>query len=465
MRRLVIMKFGGTSVGSADAIRKTAKIVTNFADHTVVVVSAMAGVTDLLIHSVDIASRGQQAEIDELIKDIRDKHIAVTKSLRLPTAVSEEIDSLVSTLKETLYRIAEQRLCSPAESDQVLSYGERLSVRLVSAAIKQQGADSVPIEATQLIITSRNHGNAEPYLDDSTQNIEAVLRPLIARKTIAVVTGFIGATTDGEITTLGRGASDYTATILAYCLEAQQVWIWTDVAGIMTADPSSVSGTKTIAELSYREAAELSYFGAKVIHPLTMVPASKKNIPIFIKNTFEPSEQGTKIFGDTVEGAEKIKAVASRGGLTLLTVRGAGIVGTPSVAARVLGVLASDRIEVFLISQASSDRSISLMVDGADSISIAERIHAALSTEMSHQKIDTVELKNNLVLVAVVGSGVNTLQGVTSRAFTALGTAGVEVVAIAHGSSSHSFSLAVNATGATKAVETLHKTFQLTKGD
>lgn len=458
------MKFGGTSVGSADAIAKMAGIVASSKNDRVVVVSAMTGVTDLLLHSADVASKGQRAEIETIVKQIHDKHAAVIKQLGLAEETGEKVNELVDALKDQLIQVTKQKQCSPAERDYILSFGERLSASLVSAAIAQQGAKSAPVEATKLIVTSRQHGNAEPYLDESTKRAKAMLRPLIAKKVVPVVTGFIGATTDGITTTLGRGASDYTATILGYCLNAKEVLIWTDVTGIMTADPSSVSGTAVIAELSYREAAELSYFGAKVIHPLTMVPASQKNIPIRIKNTFEPEAAGTRISAKTIIDSQGVKAVTSRSNLSLITVHGAGIIGAPSIAAKVLGVLASDSVDVFLISQASSERNISFIVNSTDSILVAEKIRATLRSEMSNQRIDTVQLQNSLAIVAVVGSDVNTTPGITSKAFASLGKAGIEVVAIAHGSSSHSLSLAVDGSQADLAVKTLHQAFQLTKG-
>jgi aspartate kinase len=291
--------------------------------------------------------------------------------------------------------------------------------------------------------------------------VVSVLGPLLDSNTIPVVTGFIGQTVDGKITTLGRGASDYTATILGYCLDAKQVWIWTDVTGVMTADPRLIPEAKTIAQLSYAEASELSYFGAKVLHPLTMVPASLKNIPIFIKNTFEPEQIGTRIAAHTDDGG--VKAITVKSELSLLTVQGKGVTGVPSVAAKVFGALASERIDVYMISQASSEHNISFVVKGSSGVLAVEKVHSALVDEMSSKDVDIVQLKNGLSIVAVVGNDMYNLPGVTGKTFASMGVSGVEIIAISYGSSERSISFVVESADAVTAIKSLHHTFQLVK--
>lgn len=465
MSNVTIMKFGGTSVGDAERIANVASLVSHHPDSTVVVVSAMAGITDLLILASGTAAKGHRSKTETIIKRIRDKHSAVIDDLKLGADVLPKIDELIAHLRLALADIIEQTDCTPRDYDKVMSFGERLSVQLVSAALRKIGVDSVPVEATSLIVTSAKYGDAEPDLEASTRNVVKILQPIIKKEIVPVVTGFIGMTEDGEITTLGRGASDYTATILGYCLDASQVWIWTDVTGVMTADPRLIPEAETISELTYQEAAELSYFGAKVLHPLTIVPASLKQIPIYIRNTFEPQAVGTKISADTSSFTGRVKAVTVRNDLSLITVQGVGVTGVPRVASKVFGSLADNDIDVFLVSQASSEHNMSLVVKGSSSVVAAEYIHGALGDEMSSKTVDLVQLKNGLSIVAVVGNGVNALPGITSQTFASLGSHDVDIVAIAYGSSSQSLSFVVDSSEATIAIKTLHQAFNLVKGD
>ena len=463
MRNLVVMKFGGTSVGSAERISGAAELVAKDPENKVVVSSAMSGVTDMLIKATVVAAEEKAPALHTAITEIREKHTKALGELELPKEImvktSNELGHLLDELESNLRAIGAKHACSPEAYDGVVSFGERLSVRLVAAALQKLGVQAKAIDATELIVTSDAHGDAEPDLDASAARTPDVLLPLVEASIVPVVTGFIGQTVDGKTTTLGRGASDYTATILGYCLHAKEVWIWTDVTGVMTADPRLIPEAQTIADLSYEEASELSYFGAKVLHPLTMVPASLKHIPIYIKNTFEPEAVGTRI--SDVSRGTSAKAITVKNDLSLVTVQGKGVMGVPSVAAKVFGILAAENIDVFLISQASSEHNISFVIKNAGSIAAVQKIQGALASEMDARDIDLVQLRNDINIVAVVGDDMLSLPDITSKTFTAIGTVGVNVIAIAYGSSKHSISFVVEEGEAVQALKSLHHTFQL----
>jgi len=458
------MKFGGTSVGDGDSIQRTAEIIAGYKNPCVVVVSAMAGVTDSLIEATELAEKQNSSGFKKVIDSIRAKHHTAISSLKLDKSVEHElqgkIDELLEAIKKHLDRISESKQCTPEEYDAVVSFGERLSILQVAAAISKLGRPATPVEATSCIITTAQFGDAEPLLEKSVPKAKATLDALLEQEITPVVTGFIGATLGGKITTLGRGASDYTATILGYCLGAKEVWIWTDVTGVMTADPKLIPEATTIANLSYEEASELSYFGAKVLHPLTMVPASLKYIPIYIKNTFEPTATGTRIAAD-IDSGDGVKAITVKSEMSLVTVQGKGVMGVPSVAAKVFGALASENIDVFLISQASSEHNISFVIKGSSGAVAVDKVHGALSDEMSARSVDMVQLRNGLSIIAVVGNGMYSLPGVTSKTFASLGAASVDVIAIAYGSSERSISFVTESAEAITAVRSLHQTFQL----
>lgn len=463
MNKLVVMKFGGTSVGSAERIQNVAEIVALEPKGKIVVVSAMAGVTDMLIKASQLAAKQQSLDLNELLSEIRNKHFETIDDLKLSKPEKQNVTSAVqqrlAELEIAVTQVLAKGGCTEEDYDRIVSFGERLSIQLVSAAIRAKEISSTPIEASKIIVTSSNHGDAEPILDESVENAKSELLPIVEKGEVPVITGFIGSTRDGKITTLGRGASDYTATILGYCLDAKEVWIWTDVTGVMTADPRLIPEAKTIDSLSYQEAAELSYFGAKVLHPLTMIPASLKSIPIFIKNTFEPSETGTKITSDT--NGRGVKAITVKSELSLVTVRGKGVMGVPRVAAKVFGALADENIDVFMISQASAEHNISFIIRGDRGAKAVEQVHGALVDEMSSKNVEFVQLKNSVAIVAVVGDDMQNLPGITEQTFSALGASGVNIIAIAYGSSEHSISFVVETDDSVTALKSLHQTFQL----
>lgn len=461
----IIMKFGGSSVADAARIQGVAEIIASMsAGPRVVVVSAMAGVTDTLVAITQAIKRHDASMVHDLLGDIAQLHQTTVGQFKCDPSLKHQLGGtmtqLLTELRKTVDDVMSEERFSKSNYDRIVSFGERLSIRLVAAAVHHAGVDSVPIEATELIVTSDRFSDAEPLLDESTVRTHKRLDQLLKDGQVPIVTGFIGATIDGHTTTLGRGASDYTATILGYCLNAREVWIWTDVTGVMTADPRLIPDARTIDYLSYEEAAELSYYGAKVLHPLTMVPASLKNIPIWIKNTFDPSATGTQIWSNAAFGGA-VKAISVKKNLALIRVRGSGISGVPRIVSRVFNPLAEQQVDVYLISHASSEQTISFIVQESEGDKAVSLVRREFAHEILSHEIDDVHLIDKLAIVAVVGEGMQGMSGVTGQIFSSLGASGVNVVAIAYGSSERNISFAVDEADADTAIKSLHQTFKL----
>ncbi len=459
------MKFGGSSVGDAQRISRVAEIIASQKHRPlVVVVSAMGGITDLLVQITQLIPDENHRAIKDTLSEIVRRHQSTVGEFRFDPDMKHKLGVTMTEqlrqLKRTIASIAETGEVTPDNYDAIVSFGERLSIHLVAAAVRHAGVQSEAIEATRLIVTTDHFTDAEPLLDESAPRVLRVLGDIFAAGTVPIVTGFIGATSEGAITTLGRGASDYTATILGYCLQAKAVWIWTDVTGVMTADPRVIADAQTIDQLSYEEAAELSHFGAKVLHPLTMIPASLKNIPIVIKNSFRPSDEGTVISAtSSADGA--VKAVTVKDKLTLITVRGRGVSGIPSVVSKMFDPLAAHKIDVYFISHASSEQNVSFIVRSTAGKRAASLVRESLSEEFTSSTIDTIELKDEVAIVAVVGESMQGLSTITGQLFTALGASGVNIIAIAQGSTERNISFVIEEKYAATAVKSLHQTFKL----
>ncbi len=319
------------------------------------------------------------------------------------------------------------------------------------------------VDATELVVTDDRFGNANPLMDLTCERTQACLVPLMEAGTVPVVTGFIGATRDGITTTLGRGGSDYTAAILGRCLDADAVWIWTDVDGVMTADPRIVPDARTLPEISYAEAAELSYFGAKVLHPKTIRPAIERGIPLRIKNTFNPDGPDTLITQESTQDTRPVKAVTAIRRMSLVTVAGRGMLGVPGVAAKVFSAVAQEGISVLMISQSSSEQSICFVVEQQSSRRAIDALERAFERELDRQDIDRIIADDDVVIIAVVGAGIRSTPGVAAKVFGALGRNSVNVISIAQGSSEHNLSLVVTEADADAAVRHIHEEFGLGK--
>jgi len=354
---------------------------------------------------------------------------------------------------------------TPRVLDSISGAGERLSAPLVAGALAELGVPSVAVSAAEVIVTDHHHGRAEPLMGPTQERAEKKLRPLLKDGVVPVVTGFIGATEDGVVTTLGRGGSDYSATILGAALGAHETVIWTDVDGVKTADPRLVPGARTLAEISYSEAAELAYFGAKVLHPNTLRPVTAAQVPVWIRNSFAPEKRGTKITA-AKKGANGggVKALTAVKEVTMITVGGPGIVGLTDVMARSFAATAAARTSVLLVSQSSSQNDICFVIPSADVPETVTALRQAFATEISGHLVEHVSANPNVAIVAVVGENMRGLPGIAGRTFNALGREGVNIMAIAQGSSEYNISLVVEAAAMQKAVLTLHQEFGLQDG-
>lgn len=464
------MKFGGTSVGSAEALTQAADIVLDQArqwDHLVVVVSAMSGVTDALIRGAQTAAAGDDRTFRAVVADLRVRHYRVVDALLSPT---DEQGRLLAVVDEYLDEFA--AFCrsvhvlgeaTPRAMDAIASLGERLSARILAALLRRRGVRSEAVDATELIVTDGAFQNAVPLREATCARVAARLTPLLEQGLIPVVTGFIGATENGVTTTLGRGGSDYSAAILANCLDAQadyrpvEVWIWTDVDGVMTADPRIAPDARVVPTLSYSEVSELAYFGAKVLHPRTIRPVVERGIPLWVKNTFNPTCAGTRIAKEAENTPGTVKAVTAIRGLSMVTVEGRGMMGVPGIAARTFAAVASQGASVLMISQSSSEQSISFVIPTASAPPVIGAIEEEMALELARRDIDRVWSLDDVVIVTAVGAGMRTTPGVAARVFGALGRGEVNVIAIAQGSSDCSISLVVLADDAARAVQQIHQ--------
>lgn len=466
-RRLRIMKFGGTSVGDASCIARVVEIIRAAAceDDVVVVVSAMGGVTNKLIEAATQSEAGDRKAVATIFEELRKKHDAVANIL----ISSAEERSRISHRMEEVFQEGD-RLCegtlllrelTPRVRDSISSLGERLSAPLVAAALAEQGVVSEAIEATELVVTDSDHGAADPWMNLTRDRCEARLRPLLRHGIVPVVTGFIGATTDGVLTTLGRGGSDYSATILAAALDAHEVIIWTDVDGLLTADPRLVPGACTVPEISYREASELAHFGAKVLHPKTLRAVMQCGIPLWIRNSFAPERLGTKIVPVSPANGGGVKALSAIGDLALITVGGPGIVGVPDVLGRTFATTAAARADVLLISQSSSQNNICLIVSSSLAKRTVDALRSEFAVDLAHEKVEHITLDPEVAIVTVVGQNMRGVSGIAGRTFCALGGENVDIIAIAQGSSECNISFVVAQKDMKTALVTTHREFQL----
>jgi aspartokinase/homoserine dehydrogenase 1 len=465
---LIVMKFGGTSVGSVAALEKVVGIVTDAhrrGDRVVVVVSAMSGVTDLLLRGARQAEQGDIETAHRAHKEMLSRHTAVIDHFLAGRpegeALRQEIAALLDEFDTLCHSIKVLGELTPRALDVIGGMGERMNVRQVAAILAARGLETRALEATQLIVTDSNYGAASPLMPQTTRRSQDVLVPLMDAGIVPVVTGFIGASEEGITTTLGRGGSDYSATILGRALNADEVWIWTDVNGVMTADPRVVPTARTIPALSYAEVGEMAYFGAKVLHPQAIRPARHADIPVRILNTFEPAHPGTLITRDPNGSAKAVKAITAIKGMSLIGVEGSGMVGVPGIAARTFGAVARVGTSVMMISQSSSEQSICFVVPTREAGGVLNALREELARELERRDIESITSQDDIVIIAVVGAGMKGIPGIASKAFTALGNERINVIAIAQGSSEYNISIVVDQRDGDAAVRALHAEFRL----
>ena len=460
---MIVMKFGGTSVGSVEAIRQVVEIVGNHRERgLLVVLSAMSKVTDALRAMAEEACSGREpkAALEALLKRHEETVRALAGGDERRRAL-EDCASLVNELAGILHGITLLRELSPRSVDLVSSFGERLSVIVVSAALRSAGSPSVPVDAREYVKTNERYTEAEVDFPETNHRLSEGLLPVVNDGRIPIITGFLGSTDEGVTTTLGRGASDYTASIVGGALAAEEIWIWTDVDGAMTADPRIVEDASVLEEITYLEAAEMSYFGAKVLHPMTMLPAVKQEIPIRIRNTFRPDIAGTLISLRSSEAPLGVKTVTSIDRLWLIMVEGTSLSRTPDTHARLFKTTAERKTQVIMISQASSEHDICLLVNERDSHETVQALTEEFRHEIAEGSLEEISVQSDLAVVAVVGAGMKGTPGIAARTFGILGEDGVNIIAIAQGSSELNISFVVERNDLQRAVQLVHASFEL----
>lgn len=460
---LLVMKFGGTSVGNAAAISALAAITRDHLkewDHVAVVVSAMSGVTDLLLGGASSAASGDQTTYKRTAATLREKHAAALAEL-VPNADSAaatraSIEQLIDEFEVLCHSVGVLGEASPRAIDAIAGMGERMSVRLVAAALNAQGTPAEAVDATELVVTTPHFGSAVPLQPQTRERTRAHLLPLLERGIVPVITGFIGATEHGATTTLGRGGSDYSGAIIGAALDADEVAIYTDVDGVMTTDPRLAPDARVIPSISFAEMGELAYFGAKVLHPRTIRPVVEHGIPLRIRNTFNAAHTGTLVVSEPVANGRPIKAVTTIKSMSMITVEGRGMIGVPGVAARTFGAVASVGANVLMISQASSEQSICFVIPQNSSAAVVKALEEGLANELARRDVDRIAPRESVVIVTAVGAGMRETPGVASQVFGALAEQKINVIAIAQGSSECSISVVVSSTDADAAVRAIH---------
>ncbi|WP_207423973.1 bifunctional aspartate kinase/homoserine dehydrogenase I [Desertivirga brevis] len=456
-----VLKFGGTSVGSVESIRTLISILQREKAENgspVVVLSAMGGVTNLLVSMADKAATGQDFSQD--LTDLENRHFDVVKALlEVPrqNPVFTKLKLFFNEIEDLLQGVLSLNELTPRTRDRILSYGERCSTLMVSRIADQYIGDSVFADASQFIKTDSNFGNAKVQ----TEVTDLLVRGFYEenKDKLIFVTGFIGSNDTGSITTLGRGGSDYTAAIVGAALNVNAIEIWTDVNGMMTADPRIVKKAFPLTELSYTEAMELSYFGAKVIYPPTMIPAFLKKIPIVIRNTFEPDFRGTVISHETNRSEHSVKGISSINDISVLNLTGSGMVGKAGFSGRLFSLLAREQINVVLITQSSSEHSITFAVNPADAFKAKQLIEHEFELELEAKKIESPVIEEGLSVLAIVGENMKETPGIAGTLFHALGRNGVNVRAIAQGSSEYNISVIISRHDLAKALNAVHDAF------
>ncbi len=455
-----VLKFGGTSVGSAKNINKVIHILDNYSkeDTVICVVSAVGGITDKLL----LAGREAQSKDKNFLNTfnrIKAIHFEIINELMpnhskpLLTYVEDKLEELKSLL-EGIYLINE---LSPKTSDKLVSFGESLSSYIIAETMKNRGLSAACKNSQELIITNSNFSKAEVNFDLTNANIQRYFKSL--HQEITMLPGFIASSTVGEQTTLGRGGSDFTAAIVAAALNVKQLEIWTDVSGMYTTNPKLVKQAYPIEKISYQEAMELSHFGAKVLYPPTVQPVLDLNIPIHIKNTLEPEAAGTIISDDELHTVSPVKGISNIGSIALLTLQGNGMVGIPGFSKRLFETLSQEKINVILITQASSEHSICLGIDEKDAASAKIAIDTAFENEIALHKIDPIIVETKLSIIALVGDNMKNHQGISGKMFSSLGKNNINIRAIAQGASEKNISAVIAEKDVKKALNTLHEQF------
>ena len=467
MKSITVHKFGGASLADAPAIARAVEIASEQGRGAVVVVSALAGVTDALLEGAKRAASGHEAGLRDVADQLRARHRSVITTLfraakdRQPLLV--KVDESMDELDALAHGLAILRELTPRTSDYIVSRGERLSAQIVASALTAAGKKATFVDGPTVIRTNAQFAGASPDLEATDRAARAALLPLLKRGVTPVVPGFIGGTPTGDVATIGRGGTDLTATLLGRALRAASVTLWKDVPGLLTADPRIVSDARVIPQVNAREAAELAYYGAKVLHPRALTPLTNRSTPLYVRPFGDPNAAGTEISPRRTLSRYPVKALSAVPGQALVTVAGNGMLGVPGIAARTFGALHREGVSVSLITQASSEHSICFTVPAASAEVARESLRDAFADEIARHEIDDIEVESNLATLAVVGLGMHGMPGVAARVFSSLADGGINIVAIAQGSSELNISAVVSESDLANAMRRVHGEFQLSR--
>lgn len=462
MNQLLVMKFGGTSMGSAERMRVAGSICTEQVRQrpVVIVVSAMSKVTDLLLDTLRKAEAEDRTAMEanwNLLEERHTKTCAELLPAEMQSAIHARMDAILGDFKRIANGIMLLGERPPRAADEAVAVGERLSALIIAAYLESCGVKAQAINAAEIVVTDAVFGNATPLMEPTRERAKAKLLPLMEQGVLPVVTGFNGATLDGRPTTLGRGGSDFSASILAAVLDATDLWIWTDVDGIMTADPRLVQNAAVLDEVTYSEAAELAYNGAKVLHPRTLAPLVEKKIPVYSKNSFNLAVPGTRI-APTVNAPLGPRAVTSMGNVALVSVEPADPeLNAVLVMSRALAALAASNAEVLALTSSSYRQSFCFLIRRDELPHAMASLESAFALEIAHGYLKPFQVDENVGLLAIVGEGMKGTPGMAGRMFTAISRANVNIIAIAQGSSELTIAIVVRRDGLEKAVRAVHE--------
>lgn len=463
----VVHKFGGAALADAAAFRQAIAIVRGQRGPSVVVVSALAGVTDMLGDAARRAAEGDPRPLQQAAVALRDRHLAMVRELVRGRGVRDELAALVrdsmAELDNLSHGLSILQELTPRMADHIAARGERLSARIFAAALSASGARARFVDAPDVVKTDDHFGGASPDLQRSDRSARKALLPLLARGIVPVVPGFLGATPDGQVATLGRGGSDLTATLIGRALQASEVSLWKDVPGLLTADPRVVSDARVIPQLNAREAAELAYYGAKVLHPRALIPLARRSVPIRVRPFADPAAPGTEISSRRTLLRYPVKAISAIPAQALLTVTGNGMLGVPGIASRTFAAPHGEGVSVSFISQASSEHSICFTVPNESAARAKRSLEQAFAEEIARRDIEGVEVQRGLATLAVVGLGMKGTPGIAARVCSALSEGGINIIAIAQGSSELNISLVVGGEDLSPALRRVHGAFQLSR--
>ncbi|HPQ71762.1 MAG TPA: bifunctional aspartate kinase/homoserine dehydrogenase I [bacterium] len=462
---MLVHKFGGTSVKNAERITVAAQLIAQHDRPAVVVTSALAGVTDTLIVMAEAAKERKNTVVETNLAALRARHLdtatVVVSAGDTQTALLDFCRQTIDELEQLLHGVFLLRELTPRSQALIASFGERLAAPILAAAISQQGLRGRVVDARDIIRTDDNFLSANVDMTVSRELTRKTVLPM-ADKAVCVITGFIGKTESGLTTTLGRGGSDFSASLIGAFLDADEIWIWTDVDGVMTADPRIVPEARVLEAISYREAAEMAYFGSRVLHPRTMIPAVQQNIPLRIRNSFSPEHPGTLITDRRTDRFQGVKSVTSIPDMAMVTLEGKGMIGVPGIVQRVFTATARAGVNVFMISQASSEQNISFIVRQGDGARVVKELEEEFKLELFRKMIERIDLAAPVGILAIIGEGMKGTPGISQRLFTALGRGRINVLAIAQGSSELNVSVVVDQDNLQRAVAAVHTRFGLT---